>query len=103
VLLLIEDYKCANSRVALEEDTMIVTAYHVRWQAPPLGIYKTNWDATIDKRTKRIGIKIIARNSHGRVLVAHSFTLSIHADPSVAEAWAFTLLCLAKTQVCLTS
>lgn len=67
---------------------MTVTASPVRWQAPPSGIYKTNWDAAIDKRTGRIGIGIIACNSQGRVLVAGSLTLSSHADPSVAEAWA---------------
>jgi hypothetical protein len=66
---------------------MTVNASPVRWQDPPSGIYKTNWDAAIDKRTGRIGIGIIARNSQGRDLVARGLTLSSHADPSVAEAW----------------
>jgi hypothetical protein len=57
-----------------------------RWQAPPEGFVKINWDAAVDLVNCRMGIGIIARNSQGEVVASVSAPKSYIIAPDIAEA-----------------
>jgi hypothetical protein len=62
--VLLEDVRRTNAPVEIESDIPIVLfATLVLWKAPPPGLYKTNWDATIVIKNAHIGVCIIARDS----------------------------------------
>lgn len=83
----LEDFRRANyAPIEVDGDIPIVLTLSVLWMAPLLGLYKINWDATIDIKNARIGVGIIAHDSQGWVVAARSLTLSTHANSLVAEA-----------------
>jgi ribonuclease HI len=58
------------------------------WKAPPVGVYKINWDAAIDKSRRIMGVGVIVRDGEGEVVAAlHSSQMGI-TDPATAEAYA---------------
>lgn len=59
----------------------------LRWQAPPCGKIKVNWDASINKEGNCIGIGVIARDMGGCFLGARSITkqVLVVVDPLMAE------------------
>jgi hypothetical protein len=61
-----------------------------KWQPPPVGVVKVNWDAAVNRREGCVGVGIVARDCEGMFLGAKSLFCSINADPTVAEAMAVT-------------
>jgi hypothetical protein len=53
---------------------------------PPLGVVKLNWDASLDKNSKRMGVGGLIRDIGGNVLIALSSSIPFVQDPEVAEA-----------------
>jgi hypothetical protein len=51
-------------------------------------MYKINWDAALDVKSRRMGIGIIARDFKRQVIAARGQTICITLDPVVAEAHA---------------
>lgn len=67
----------------------------MRWQRPPLGWYKLNWDAAFDtQKPSVVGIRAIIRNSEGAVIGTLRTNRHCIADPFTAEAfhWLFIML-----------
>jgi ribonuclease HI len=58
----------------------------VKWNAPPFGRYKINWDVAIDTIHKCLGVGIIVRDYQGFPLAAQSKTYNVVHPPVVAEA-----------------
>ena len=61
---------------------------HTPWSKPPSGIIKVNWDAAVDGKQKRIGIRVVARNHDGRVLAMMSKIMEYIQDLVTAKALA---------------
>jgi hypothetical protein len=55
---------------------------------PPIGMYKVNWDAIVDKKHGRLGFCIVVRDYEGFALAGRSTTNFFLAKPVVAEALA---------------
>jgi ribonuclease HI len=53
-----------------------------------VGVLKTNWDAAVDGRGKRIGIGVIVRDHEGGAMATLSETKDYIQDPATAEALA---------------
>ncbi|XP_059450922.1 uncharacterized protein LOC132181699 [Corylus avellana] len=60
----------------------------MKWQAPPSGFYKVNWDIAISTGRKCMGIGVIIRDAAGRVLAAQSKSFMAVYDPATGEALA---------------
>ena len=45
-----------------------VTTKDLRWEAPKEHFVKVNWDASIDKNSRKMGVGIIFKDSMGDVL-----------------------------------
>ncbi|KAF5481550.1 hypothetical protein F2P56_002191 [Juglans regia] len=57
-----------------------------RWIAPPLDMFKANWDAAIDKINSWVGIGVIVRNSEGAVTASLCSSMDLIPDPLLGEA-----------------
>ncbi|XP_035551702.1 uncharacterized protein LOC118349877 [Juglans regia] len=57
-----------------------------KWIAPPLDVFKANWDAAIDKGNSRLGIGVIVRNSEGSVMASLCSSMDLIPDPLLGEA-----------------
>jgi ribonuclease HI len=84
----VEEYKQIrieedNKRARLHEPTQPNT---IKWEPPPIGWYKANWDAAFAKDTGILGVGIIVRNCRGDVVAAKSFTHMGRLEPTVGEA-----------------
>lgn len=67
--LFLQDYKAAKVNEAVYNVSPIVSAPK-KWQVHPNGMYKINWNAALDSKTRRIGISIIVRDFEGQVIGA---------------------------------
>ncbi|GLT53434.1 hypothetical protein SLA2020_267040 [Shorea laevis] len=80
----LEAFQQATSRQRPQVVTDSPTIH--RWQAPPKGFVKINWDAAVDLVNHRMGIGVIARDPTGEV-VAMMFAPRSHIIvPEIAEA-----------------
>ncbi|XP_062167009.1 uncharacterized protein LOC133873305 [Alnus glutinosa] len=61
---------------------------HSFWSKPPQGWWKINWDASIDKEARRMGIRAVIRDGNGAVVAARMSFLPYNDDPSAVEALA---------------
>lgn len=59
-----------------------------KWELPPTGYIKVNWDAKLDSKSKKMGIGIIGRDHTGQVLATYCDTKSYVQDSAATEAWA---------------
>ncbi|KAJ0097104.1 hypothetical protein Patl1_28743 [Pistacia atlantica] len=59
-----------------------------RWQPPPEGIYKVNWDAIVRKENGTIGVGIAIRDWQGRFLATMRMKKTMLPDALVAESFA---------------
>jgi ribonuclease HI len=86
---LTEIKKCQikESRVMLGE-VFVPCNTNVKWQPPPHGLIKVNWDASINKNKGWMGLGLIARDSNGACLGAKSETKELVADSATTEAMA---------------
>lgn len=57
-----------------------------RWQPPPYGFVKVNWDASLNIKENYIGIGIVVRDHNGDFLGAWTVTKLAMGTPKVAEA-----------------
>ncbi|XP_059461940.1 uncharacterized protein LOC132190931 [Corylus avellana] len=57
-----------------------------RWQKPPEGTMKLNWDAAVDKIIGKVGTKVIARDHEGTVIAMTFGPWLYISDPTMAEA-----------------
>jgi ribonuclease HI len=67
-----------------------------RWEKPLPRWVKINWDASIDKQGKRMGVGALVRDHEGKVRGGKCVTKPLIADPAVAEgvgAWYAADLC----------
>jgi hypothetical protein len=53
----------------------------VRWERPKEGYIKLNWDAAINKLTRRMGEGIVARDDNGLVVASMSASRLLISDP----------------------
>jgi hypothetical protein len=53
---------------------------------PPEDVVKINWDASIKKQHKKMGVGVVARDSDRAVLAMYCLTKGSITSPSTAEA-----------------
>jgi hypothetical protein len=58
------------------------------WTKPPPGVLKTNWDAAVDGKRRKIGVGVIVRNHEGGVIAMMCEIINFIQDPVTAEALA---------------
>jgi ribonuclease HI len=57
-----------------------------RWQVPPAGFVKVNWDAAVDGTHRRMGMGVIVRDPNGEVVAMLSAPRNYITAPDIAEA-----------------
>lgn len=60
----------------------------ILWQQPLTGMFKINWDVSVDKGHGRIEIGFIVRGHDGRILAACSKTRNYLVEHTIVEALA---------------
>lgn len=80
------DFKAANQKV----DEGIVVESHIesQWRAPPLHVFKANWDAIVDKVNCKVGVGVIVRDWTGKVIASLRSQRAFFLDAYLAEAFA---------------
>jgi ribonuclease HI len=84
-----EFWRCNSSdptQVA-DQETPPITK-NLKWQAPPEGTIKVNWDASINGKKSCIGLGVVARDCKSDVLAAKCVQKNFFVDPKTAEAMA---------------
>ena len=70
-----------------------------RWEKPPRDYMKANWDASVDRDQKRVGIGVVVRNHEGIVVAALSdsrtATIMLEGAESMA-AWHAVEFCISR-------
>jgi hypothetical protein len=69
---------------------------NTRWNKPPMGFIKFNWDASVDHSAKRIGVGVITRDDKWEFCATLASSMPFICDPEVAEAmatWRVFTLC----------
>jgi len=59
-----------------------------KWSKPPLGRIKLNWNASVDRKNKLMGVGLIARDHTGQVRAPLCTHKPYVIDPTTAEALA---------------
>jgi hypothetical protein len=79
----VESQRATTSSLSRRTDTSC-------WKPPPMGVLKSNWDAAVDGRGKRIGIGVIVRDHDGgaMAMLSETQTMDFIQDPATAEALA---------------
>lgn len=57
-----------------------------RWERPPLGWKKINWDAALELSNKRIGIGLVVRDGASVVEAVSTVCIPFVTDPMLVEA-----------------
>lgn len=60
----------------------------VRWNSPTNSYYKTNWDAAINNKGRKVDFEVFVRDSEGKVLACHSISQDFYSQPIVAKCLA---------------
>lgn len=66
------------------------------WQRPPVEVSKLNWDASLNKETRTMGVRVIIRDAEGLVLASLCSIVPFIMDPTIVEAivaWKAVELC----------
>jgi ribonuclease HI len=79
----LEEFRQAQTAIPKVAPSLPLT---VRWQKPPLGVIKVNWDAALDHSSKVIGVGAIARDEKGGTVASYCSIVPFVTDPTVAEA-----------------
>ncbi|XP_042958203.1 uncharacterized protein LOC122293808 [Carya illinoinensis] len=98
----VSDYSEANEKVAGVQDRPSLSVPN--WSAPPLNVFKANWDVAVDKGKCKIGVGVMIRNWEGRVVASLRSPKDYFPNPHLAESYGVLkaiLLCkqLELTQV----
>jgi hypothetical protein len=56
------------------------------WKKPPMGFVKLNWDASVDRKGKKMGIGLIVRDHAGGVVAMACETKDHIQDLAIVEA-----------------
>ncbi|XP_042944727.1 uncharacterized protein LOC122278613 [Carya illinoinensis] len=56
------------------------------WSAPPPNVFKSNWDAAIDKGKSKLGIGVAVRDLEGQIVATLCSSLDLDLDPLLDEA-----------------
>ncbi|XP_062155083.1 uncharacterized protein LOC133863104 [Alnus glutinosa] len=83
VKAIIEDFDGASAK--MEKERRLSGPGRVRWQKPPVGIMKINWDAALHKENKHMGVGVVICDDKGDVVVALSKIVPYIVDPLTAE------------------
>jgi hypothetical protein len=87
----LEDFRLCNSTEGHESNHRGGVAAPVpvaRWQAPPCGKIKINWDASLNKGMDIIGIGVIVWDSSENFLGGRCISKQLRVDPLMVEAMA---------------
>jgi hypothetical protein len=60
----------------------------VTWQKPPEGVYKINWDASVDRDRCKMGMGMVVRDHAGQLIAALCTSKDHITDPASAKALA---------------
>jgi ribonuclease HI len=88
---------CANSNQDEHIDSMAEVTTPSKWRAPEGGWLKLNRDATLNSRSKKMGIGIVVQNKYGEFVAALAKVLPLVDDPTAAEAiaaWHVVSMCV---------
>jgi hypothetical protein len=85
----LEEFNRANTGEGQQQRELTATPEE-SWTPPPDNTVKINWDASLDKNMRIVGMGLIARDGRGSVLAAATKVLFSEVDPVVAEALAAT-------------
>lgn len=84
------------------EPRMTCETVEAKWQPPPRGISKINWDAAIAIDKKLMGVGVIIRDFEGGVLATQCMTKPFVRDLRVAETMALRAVVLLMGQLGIT-
>ncbi|XP_042942698.1 uncharacterized protein LOC122276868 [Carya illinoinensis] len=78
-----------SQRIQNKEDHTPTTSIDKKtWEKQTSGFVKVNWDASLDLRKKRMGVRIMIRDEEGEALVAVCDQRQYMENPAVAEGYA---------------
>ncbi|XP_059440462.1 uncharacterized protein LOC132172916 [Corylus avellana] len=77
-------YRMVN--VKYEEELEPTLPNRQKWEAPPSGLYKSNWDVAVDQGEMRMGVGVIIRDERGQIIATLSQPTEYHHEPAAAEA-----------------
>lgn len=86
----LEDFKRFNIPVLshMDRNDGLLLARQQRWQHPPNGLIKVNWDAAIIDKEGCIGLGVVAKDCIGEFLGAWCEMKPIVVDAKIAETMA---------------
>jgi hypothetical protein len=64
-----------------EQHTHVAASEVERWQKPPVGTIKLNWDASVDVGANKMGMGMAARDHTGELVASFCATLEFITDP----------------------
>jgi ribonuclease HI len=65
-----------------------VSRQEEKWQAPPVGKWKANWDAALNLKEGRTRLGVVVRDHEGRLRAAQCYFRMGVVDPVVTETMA---------------
>ncbi|KAJ0052838.1 hypothetical protein Pint_03233 [Pistacia integerrima] len=77
-----------QSRTSPNAHAQILDPSSPRWQPPPEGIYKINWDASVRKEDRTIGVGITIRDWQGRFMATMRMKKPMFPDAYLADFFA---------------
>ena len=77
------EFQKANARLQ-EGEPVEKDEAPIRWQPPVRDMVKLNWDASMDTKTKTIGLGVVIRDTNGSFLAAFSKRIHTEVSPVVA-------------------
>jgi hypothetical protein len=80
-----DEYRRCLSPEARIEEGRTSCDRRSRWTYPPEGIYKCNWDASVNVTKGWVGLGIVVRDYYGLILGAKCITMEMVADSSLAK------------------
>ncbi|XP_042964722.1 uncharacterized protein LOC122298944 [Carya illinoinensis] len=96
----VTDYSVANNKdVAVQVSSRQSVS---NWRAPPLNVFKVNWDAAVDKSKCKIGAGIVIRNWEGSVVASLRSPKDSFPDALLAESYGVLKAILFSQQLGLT-
>jgi hypothetical protein len=72
-------FKEAHDSVAKENNGL--GQVQIRWKKTPMCVTKFNWDATLNKDTKTMGVGVVARDEKGEFVAGFSNIVPYIVDP----------------------
>jgi len=77
--------RCLSPEARIEEGQTSCCDRRSRWTYPSEGIYKCNWDASVNVTKGWVDLGIVVRDYYGLILGAKCITMEMVKDSSLAE------------------